>query len=210
MIDTSPSISEQITIDFGQSKSCDFVVLGGLLAEEAAITLQGSTDNVSYSAVTTIGAGSTAEKVLKEFSSTSYRYWRINFVEIGTFSRLEVGNIFLGLKVELDHNFELLDTRDSRIFQGLINKSLTGYKSSVKQQTSPTKMLSYKYDYATNAEKNSLEDFLDYILATDTYSVLPFYFYEDDLNFARLIGGLEFSPLAYDVWETIFNLETEM
>jgi len=210
--DTSVASGVSVKIDFGSGEECDSIVLGSLIATSGVTcTLYGSNDDISYSAVTTISTGATATDTLKEFTQATWRYWRLTFTTVGSFTILQIGNIFLGNKLELSHNPELIGTAEGLEYQGTVSKTITGYKSGKQTQTDPIKTYSYRYEGCSDTEKTSIEGVGDDIVVLPSdYSANPFYFYQDELVCARHIGKFSFEKIAYDNHTINFNFETEL
>ena len=210
-LDNSPASGANVKIDFGADKECDSVVMGNFFTTGATTcTISGSNDDSSYTVVDSFASYTTIGNKIAEFTQATWRYWKITFTTAGSFTKLQIGNILLGNQFELSHNPELSVGENSG-YRGLINQTETGYKSSIKTQSTNRENFSFDYQYANPTDKTGFEDLRDGILMTDNESVYPFFFeFNSSYYFARWNGLLNLTQQAFQAYQTNINLIGEL
>lgn len=94
--------SQQVVMDFGTAQTIDALGIArhNLSTTSTTFLLEGSSDNISYSTVTSVTPTSDSV-VYKEFTSANYRYYRITVSPTGT---LYLSNIFIGQRLDLERS----------------------------------------------------------------------------------------------------------
>lgn len=92
--------NQEIILDFGSAISIDAIGIArhNLATTGTTFNLDASSDNITYSSITTITPTSDVV-ILKEFNTSSYRYWKFKVSPTGT---LYIGDIFIGERLDLE------------------------------------------------------------------------------------------------------------
>jgi len=205
--DTGFTGTTYLDFDLGESRTCNSIILGNQDISGVTLSLLYSIDDVTYN---TAFSGVSPRDDIIEFASYDAQYWRLQFVNDPLTNNVSIGNIYLGKYLELSHNPELVGTRESLAYGGIVNKNISGYKFGTEFQTSETRFYTYNYQNSSDTEKATIETFGDEVKVTSDYSIYPFYFFQDELVFARQVGAFDFEKIAYDCWTIGFNFETEL
>jgi len=210
-LDNSPASGVFIKIDFGSGKQCDSIALGNFYTTGATTcNIYGSNNDSSYSLISSFSSPTTADNHIEEFTQATWRYWKIVFSTSGSFTKLQIGNIFLGNKFETNHDPELSINRTSN-YSGIINQTITGKKDSLITQNEVRKQFILDYQYINPTDKVNFEKMRDVILMNEGDSLYPLFFnFCDDDYFVRWQGGLNLTDQAYQAYQTTINLIGEL
>jgi len=205
--DTGFTGTTYLDFDFGEPRTCNSIVLGNQDITGVTLALLYSTDDVTYN---TAFFGVSPRDDLIEFASYDAQYWRLVFVNDPLTNNVSIGNIYLGTYLELNHNPELIGTTEAQDIASYVFKSETKYKFGTILQSDETDNYGYRYEGCSDIQKNEIEVMAKEIGVGNNDSAYPFYFYQDELVFARQLGRLVFEKIAYDNWTVNFNFETEL
>jgi len=125
--------SESLLIDFGEAQAVDTIALGNhnFLGELTKLELQyGTTDSCADGYVNLLD-DITETDFIKFFFSVSYRYWKLVIEGADDITYYEIGELWLGVHVELDKNpLPQIDPYDKEYVvqeRGLNSYNLYGY-----------------------------------------------------------------------------------
>lgn len=183
--------NQQVAIDFGAARSCNFVVIDGhnfgsmcdtFIALQAADDSGFTTNLVSP----TITLDTTTAPYAVTFAAVSRRYWRILFGSTTPLARIpQLGNWFLGTSLDFPYTQEFPFQQGNGLFETSAAKNLQGSKIT-SQPYGGRKVLSLKFSKFSDAFAVSFRS----MHSTVRGSLYPFYYQADDgtlyyVNFAR-------------------------
>ncbi len=201
--------SHYVTIDFTSTKSCDSCVIDGANWGSIGLTsatLEYSSDNSTWNNIATFDHTTSALQK-KEFTSASYRYWRINIFKSGSAysSAPQIGNIILGAMVEMTTPFDSsLDK--SRIFNTIKQRAIDGTYYA-NQLYGGVDSYSFKFSNITNALSDSMATLFNSVKG----SLNPFYYSDTNNNlFLVILNNDEnlLSKKGYNVNDVAISFET--
>jgi hypothetical protein len=209
-----------IDIDFGASKTCDYLLLGTYListdTDDLKVKVEHDNDS-DYSSSTTVYDGTGFEGLtnhVQNITSGGNRYWRITFYDAaaGDLVNMQIGNILLGARFDLSKNPELISNLESGYI--VDNRETTGgFRRSNISNTTIRKIWDYNWKYVTETEKGNYETWRDLIYMSTGLSRYPFYFTDDSattLHYGRTRGKLKFSEQSYQAYELGIRIEEEL
>jgi len=221
------AVNVTILIDFGTARSADHLILGNYLATSVDdvvwIALQSADDAaITVNATTHINTqeiqSATLTDYIKTFTNggTARRYWKITIADdaAANLDDLQIGSIFLGDKITLDHNPSVGKTKSHGI-TAVVREALGGNRAGRKLRSSNRKMWTWDLTYFDDDNSNltDLETFVTDVGMSEGLSALPFYFSEDSgstILFGRSNGRHSLSEIGDSVWNFQLALEEEL
>jgi len=199
-----------ITIDFGSAVACDSLVLGNVLGQANFEYLLEADDNSGFATPETILSSkslATSGDYIESFTSKTYRYWRIGFLDTITTSSLSIGTVFLGTAIELSRNPNLDETEDFE-YSSQVTEALGGGRFGFGDHDNLRQKWNYNFDYITETDKTNMK-----AMAAGVYgSRRPFYFTDPagTTHFARMMDNLTITQIGYQAYTMSLALEQEM
>ena len=201
--------SHYVTMDLITARACDSCVIDGsnwASTGATAITLEYSSDNSTWNNIGTFDHTTSALQKI-EFTSATYRYWRINiFKSGGVYSAApQIGNIILGAKIEMTIPFDSsYDT--SRIFNTIKQRAIDGTYYA-NQLYGGVDSYSFKFSNITNALSDSMETLFNSVKG----SLNPFYYSDTNGSLFLVILNNDENSLSkkgYNVNDVAISFET--
>jgi len=210
--------SVTLKIDFGESVTRDYILLGNYIASSVGavtITLKRSSTGAFAGEETTVFSDETISSAtltnkIKTFTSCTNQYWQITLSH-GDTCDYQIGTIFLGSVFTFVNNPKLELSHGSN-FNVTVNQSGGGVRYSQIINTAVRRIWNLDFILLNSTEKTGLETFRDEVQTSDL-SRWPFYFSPDSgttLYFVRKRGDMEFTQRAFGAWDSNFIFEEEL
>lgn len=187
-------------VDLTTTRTADTIILvgnsvDGLGFTSCSIYGSSSTDFSSSSEIS-LDVSSDYNIAFKEFTSSSYRYWKIK-ATAGSY--VEISNIFLGSKMELDNNYIAQDSFSFQ-YQTLGNKRVNRYGQVFTNEYNRLQTLTGSINYLTTAEKTKLEE-----MAIEIGTMKPVYLIVDPNGTLETDSEFKYSGMYYFNEDFVFQ-----
>lgn len=215
-----------LEIDFGSARNCDYILLGNYIATAGTtclLDLDGSATGAFGGEETNIFTGTsinsatlTNKLITAGFDSggESFQYWLLTFNDVDNVSvtDLQIGTIYLGLKITLSHSPQP-EIGESNDYLVNTNQGVGGIRAGSIDNTDLRRLWSYPWKYLNETDKTNLETFRDSIFMNKGFSRYPFYWTPDTgttLYYSRTRGELNLFQMAFEAWQWNANFEEEL
>ena len=197
-----------ILIDFGTATACTaFCLMDHNFTDSAVVKLQAdSTDDSStwvspaFEETLTI----TDHYTYKFFSSSSYRYWRIEIDdETNPDTYIEVGEIFLGNYLELSMGYYY---GDSNSLQSVLNSEavISGVRRHTYFNTSRT--ISLNLTNPTSTDRDNIWTMYNALVSKTSNYIRPFFLFLDDILYYVTLSNIPLRSKTYNAYEITLTL----
>lgn len=184
--------SHYLNFDLGSARSCNTCIVQNANFSSSGATyvaLQySSTGNVNE--YTTAGTFSLTDSTQSlEFTSQNYRYWRLDLFDTGWAAAPQVGNLFLGTRLELTQPYNSNFETSSRFTTSQV-RAIDGTRYST-QLYNGLKTWKLKWTNINSTDKGYLQTLFDGIRG----SYYPFYFIDADASINLVYSTNDENPI---------------
>ena len=200
--------SQFLNIDFGSARSCDTCIIDGTnFGDISATYIQLHYSNDNFVSATVAGSFSLTSSTQKlEFTTGSYRWWRIQMFDTVPFTIYpKIGNIFLGTRVEMTQPYDTGIEKSSG-FSTSQTRAIDGTRYT-SQLYNGLKKYKIKFTNINETDKTSINTLFEGIRG----SYFPFYFVDADSTIVLVYSVNDENPIqtkAYQIYDSAeVNLE---
>lgn len=220
--DTVTMGGNELVIDFGSARTCDYVALINYTAKASgapntpSLSVYYSDDNSTYTASTLTAAdisASTATDYVGSFTSGSHRYWKLKIYDCDLAGDVdvEIPVVLLGSLFEPASNpsmgVEIENVYSVNAIQGQGGQRFTSLNHDTNERA-----VRYYWKYISSADKTKWESLRDEVKPGAEFAAYPMLVYDENstYHYQRLAGPLTIREVAYNAYDLEITLLDEV